>query len=110
MPPWMAPRMLTWRASTGSAKRRADRLARLVDRAHEDLERIDEPGLAIAGRKGGRAHGLAATFHKPVAIKSVRSPATISPDRKTMVRVRRVTRTRASITIAQPARAHEIRG
>src|SRR6185503_6985063 len=75
-------------------------LADLVKRADEILEWIDQLGKAIASQLlRQRAHPSAPLiFQTPLPTISTRSPQTSSQDRKTMVRVRRVTRTRDSIT------------
>src|ERR1700682_572945 len=64
------------------------------DRSDMPLERIDQLGHAEAGGRCGRHRS--ANFHRPVATASTRFPATMSAERKIMLRVLRVTRTRAS--------------
>src|SRR6185437_3634651 len=81
--------------------------AALEHRPDMDFEGIDQLGNGKAG--GWRRH-CSNIFQRPVVTPTLHSPHTSSAERKTIVRVWRVTRTRAMITSPNfpgPVKSHE---
>src|ERR1700722_17319263 len=79
-------------------KRTAASRSFFEDRPDMDFERIGKRHWRESRQRTRQiAHALGTTFHKPVAMSSVRTSATSSPERNTTLRARRRTRTRASI-------------